>query len=54
MKSVKKYLTMNKRRLFAVLLLLTVVCSTNVVNAQLQPLPVDEAVRIGKLDNGRT
>ena len=54
MKSVKKYLTMNKRRLFAVLLLLAVVCSTNVVNAQLQPLPVDEAVRIGKLDNGLT
>ena len=44
----------NVRRFFVALLLLAVTCSANVAFAQLQPLPKDEAVRIGQLDNGLT
>ena len=46
---------MKTRKLFAVLLLMVVALSTNVSMAQQMPdLPVDQAVRIGKLDNGLT
>ena len=46
---------MNKTKQFlTVLLLLLVAFSTNVMTAQQMELPIDEAVRIGKLDNGLT
>ena len=46
---------MNVKRLFAVLTLLLMVFSTNLMMAQqMPPIPVDDAVRIGKLDCGLT
>ena len=46
---------MKTKKLFAVLLLMLVAFSANVMMAQqMPPIPVDEAVRIGKLDNGLT
>ena len=45
---------MKVKNLFAVLLLMIVALSTNVMTAQQMELPIDEAVRIGKLDNGLT
>ena len=46
---------MKTRKIFAVLLLLLVAFSANVMMAQQMPaIPVDEAVRVGKLDNGLT
>ena len=43
------------KKIFAAILLTLVAYSTNVMKAQQMPdLPVDEAVRIGKLDNGLT
>ena len=43
------------KKVFAVLLLMVVALSVNVTMAQeMPPIPVDEAVRIGKLDNGLT
>ena len=45
---------MNAKKLFAVLLLMLVAFSTNVMMAQDMPVPVDEAVRVGKLDCGLT
>ena len=42
------------KQFLAVLLLLLVAFSTNVMTAQQMAIPVDEAVRIGKLDNGLT
>ena len=46
---------MNVKKVFAVLLLMVVALSVNVTMAQeMPPIPVDEAVRIGKLDNGLT
>ena len=44
---------MNMRKIFATLLLLLVAASANVMAQQME-LPIDEAVRIGKLDNGLT
>ena len=46
---------MNTKKLFAALLLMLVAFSANVMTAQqMPPIPVDDAVRIGKLDNGLT
>ena len=45
---------MNAKRLFAALLLMLVAFSANVMTAQQMPLPIDNAVRIGKLENGLT
>ena len=46
---------MNAKKLFSVLLLMLVAFSTNVMTAQeMPPIPVDDAVRIGKLDCGLT
>ena len=46
---------MNLKRVFALMLLMLMVFSTNVMFAQqMPPIPVDEAVRIGKLDCGLT
>ena len=46
---------MNAKKIFAVLMLLLMVFSTNVMMAQqMPPIPVDDAVRIGKLDCGLT
>ena len=46
---------MKTRKTFAVLLLMLVAFSANVTMAQQMPnIPVDKAVRIGKLDNGLT
>ena len=46
---------MNAKKLFAALLLMLVAFSANVMTAQqMPPIPIDEAVRIGKLDNGLT
>ena len=46
---------MNTKKLFAVLMLMLVAFSTNVMTAQqMPPIPVDDAVRIGKLDCGLT
>ena len=45
---------MNTKRLFAALLLMLVAFSANVMTAQQMPLPIDNAVRIGKLENGLT
>ena len=46
---------MKTKKVIAVLLLMVVALSTNVMMAQQMPaIPVDEAVRIGKLDNGLT
>ena len=46
---------MNVKKIFAVLLLMIVAISTNVMTAQeMPPIPVDDAVRIGKLDCGLT
>ena len=46
---------MNAKKLFAALLLMLVAFSANVMTAQqIPPIPIDEAVRIGKLDNGLT
>ena len=46
---------MNAKKLFAFLLLMLVAFSTNVMMAQeMPPIPVDDAVRIGKLDCGLT
>ena len=44
---------MNMRKIFATLMLLLVAASANVMAQQME-LPIDEAVRIGKLDNGLT
>ena len=45
---------MKIKQLFAVLLLMLVAFGTNVMTAQQMTIPIDEAVRIGKLDNGLT
>ena len=46
---------MNVKRVFAWMLLMLIVFSTNLVMAQeMPPIPVDDAVRIGKLDCGLT
>ena len=45
---------MSVKRIFAALLLLLMAFSANVMMAQQMELPIDEAVRIGKLDNGLT
>ena len=45
---------MNMRKIYAALLLLLVAFSANVMTAQQMELPIDKAVRIGKLDNGLT
>ena len=46
---------MKTNRIFAAFLLLLVAFSTHVMSAQQMPdIPVDEAVKIGKLDNGLT
>ena len=45
---------MKIKNLFAVLLLMLVAFGTNVMTAQQMAIPIDEAVRIGKLDNGLT
>ena len=46
---------MNMKKLFSMLLLMLVAFSTNVMTAQqMPPIPVDDAVRIGKLDCGLT
>ena len=45
---------MTIKRFFAALLLMLMAFSTNVMVAQQMELPIDEAVRIGKLDNGLT
>ncbi len=46
---------MKLRKLFATMLLMLVALSTNVMTAQeMPPIPVDDAVRIGKLDCGLT
>ncbi len=46
---------MNMKRIFSMLLLMLMLFSTNVLMAQeMPPIPVDDAVRIGKLDCGLT
>ena len=46
---------MNVKKLFAFLMLMLIAFSTNVIMAQqMPPIPVDDAVRIGKLDCGLT
>ena len=45
---------MKIKNLFALMLLMVVAFSTNVMTAQQMAIPIDEAVRIGKLDNGLT
>ncbi len=45
---------MNVKKLFAALLLMLVVFGTNMVTAQEMTIPVDDAVRVGKLDCGLT
>ena len=45
---------MKVKNLFAVLMLLMMAFGTNVMTAQQMTIPIDEAVRIGKLDNGLT
>ena len=45
---------MRVKNLFAVLMLLMMAFGTNVMTAQQMTIPIDEAVRIGKLDNGLT
>ena len=45
---------MKINKFFAVLLLMIVAFGTNVMTAQQMTIPIDEAVRIGKLDNGLT
>ena len=45
---------MKVNKLFAVLLLMLVAFSANVMTAQQMTLPIDPAVRIGKLNNGLT
>ena len=45
---------MRVKNLFAVLMLLIMAFGTNVMTAQQMTIPIDEAVRIGKLDNGLT
>ena len=45
---------MNAKKLFAVMLLMLVAFSTNVMMAQDMPVPVDPEVRVGKLDCGLT
>ena len=46
---------MNMKRIFSMLLLMLMLFSTNVMTAQeMPPIPVDDAVRIGKLDCGLT
>ncbi|MBR5725991.1 MAG: insulinase family protein [Muribaculaceae bacterium] len=45
---------MKIKKFFAVLLLMVVAFGTNVMTAQQMTIPIDEAVRIGKLDNGLT
>ena len=46
---------MNMKRIFSMLLLMLMLFSTNVLTAQeMPPIPVDDAVRIGKLDCGLT
>ena len=45
---------MKTKQLLALMLLLLAVFSPGVMTAQQMPIPVDEAVRIGKLDNGLT
>ncbi|MBQ3363068.1 MAG: insulinase family protein [Muribaculaceae bacterium] len=45
---------MKVNKLFAVLLLMLVAFSTNMMTAQEMTLPIDPAVRIGKLNNGLT
>ena len=45
---------MNVKKLFAALLLMLVAFGTNMVTAQEMTIPVDDAVRVGKLDCGLT
>ena len=46
---------MKIKKNFAVLLLMLVAFSANVMTAQqMPPIPMDEAVRVGKLNNGLT
>ena len=45
---------MNVKQLFAALLLMVVSLTTNMMMGQQMELPIDEAIRIGKLDNGLT
>ncbi|MBR6948474.1 MAG: insulinase family protein, partial [Muribaculaceae bacterium] len=46
---------MNMKRVFALMLLMLMLFSTNVMRAQeMPPIPMDDAVRIGKLDCGLT
>ena len=46
---------MNVKRVFALMLLMLMVFSTNMMMAQqMPPIPVDDAVRIGHLDCGLT
>ena len=52
---INNQMIMNVKKIFAVLLLMIVAISTNVMTAQeMPPIPVDDAVRIGKLDCGLT
>ncbi len=45
---------MKTKKLLAALLLMMAVFSVSIQAQQMPPIPVDEAVRIGKLDNGLT
>ena len=55
MYSTKTIKLMNVKKFFAVMLLMVVAFSANVAMAQeMPPIPVDDAVRIGKLDCGLT
>ena len=45
---------MKVKKLFVMTLLMLVAFSANVMMAQMMPIPLDKAVRIGKLDNGLT
>ena len=45
---------MNVKKLFAALLLMLVAFGTNMATAQEMTIPVDDAVRVGKLDCGLT
>ena len=48
------YNTMKIKKMLAVMLLMLAAFSTNVMTAQEMTLPIDPAVRIGKLNNGLT
>ena len=45
---------MNVKKLFAALLLMLVAFGANMATAQEMTIPVDDAVRVGKLDCGLT